>query len=399
MKGKKMEKRKIFVSIISFIILILLLFFIPTTLASDQIIVSFDPSLNKPPSQPINPNPSNGTKDVETTVTLSVNVYDETSSTVDAYFYDASDDSLIGVDYNVPADWSTASTTWSGLQENTTYRWYAIANDSEYENVSEIWNFTTALSLPPPPPPDNLPPVANITGPSMGYVNETLIFYANESYDPDGNITGYRWDFNNDGLFDTDWGTDVIIDHIFLSPGNYTIKLQVKDNENATAIAYHNITIIPLEPPLQLPVAQANGPYHGLIYENITFNSTGSYDPDGTIVNYTWYFGDNQTSYLQNPIHAYEKAGNYTIILTVADNDNLTNSSVTKAYITVNETGEEEEEPDVEDEERLFMLSIIPYLLAIILTTIIMLYRLRKYKKLQTTKKKVSKLWFQKKKL
>jgi len=376
-----MEKRKIFISVI----LISFLFFIPTTLASDQIIVSFNPDFNKPPSQPINPNPSNGSKDVETPVTLSVNVYDETSTTVDAYFYDASDDSLIGVNYNVPADWSTASTTWSGLQENTIYRWYAIANDSEYENVSEIWNFTTALSPPPPPPPppDNLPPIANITGPSTGYINEALIFYADKSYDPDGSITGYRWDFKNDGLFDTDWGTDVIIDNIFLSPGNYTIKLQVRDNENAMAIAYHNIKIIPLEPPLQLPIVQTNGPYHGLIYENITFNSTGSYDPDGTIVNYTWFFADNQISYLQNPIHAYEKAGNYIIILAVIDNDNLINSSVTKVYITVNETGEEKEP---EDEVRLYMLSIIFVLISSIVATFIIFYNRRRKNRRQQRK-------------
>ncbi len=38
----------------------------------------------------------------------------------------------------------------------------------------------------PPSPPSNIPPVANITGPRIGYVNQSLIFSAHYSYDLDG---------------------------------------------------------------------------------------------------------------------------------------------------------------------------------------------------------------------
>ena len=347
MKRKKREKRKNPLLTFAFIILISILFSIPKTIANDQIITSFYP-INQPPSQPINPNPPNGATDIDTTVTLSVIVYDETSNTVDVYFYDASDDSLIGIDYNVTSDWSNASVTWSGLEGNTIYQWYAIANDSQYENRSNTWTFTTRYTSGGGsgeiiPPILNQPPYANITGPLFGYVNQTLIFSANYSFDPDGTITHYRWDFENDGLFDIDWIQDVIVTHTYSKPGNYTVKLQVRDQHGAISTDTNVIIIKQLEPHLQLPVARANGPYTSFTNVNITFNSTGSYDPDGIIVNYTWHFGDKNISYLKNPIHSYTKPGNYIVYLTVVDNDNLSNSAVLSIYIRETETKKEKE--------------------------------------------------------
>ena len=448
MKGKK--KRKASLSFIIFTILIPLLFLIPTAWANSQISISFDPRPNESPARPINIYPSDGATDIEIPVTLQVSVYDESSSTVDVYFYNGLDNASIGVDYDVSADWSTAMVIWSGLQYETNYSWYVVVNDSEYENASETWIFATRPNQPsiiynneypqnastnievsvtchievsdedadlmtiywyenstgswilrqtnasvgngtyywtfsqassysttyywkvavndsianttavyyfttkpqpsappssPPSSPPNQKPVANITGPLTGYVNQTLLFSAQHSYDPDGIITHYRWDFDNDGLFDTDWIEDILVAHTYSCPGNYTVKLQVKDNDGAISTDSYIILIKQLEPPLQLPVAQANGPYMSFTNENITFNSTGSYDPDGTIVNYTWDFGDKNTSHMENPIHSYAKQGNYIVFLTVVDNDNLSNTAIASIYIRDPEPEEEKEQP------------------------------------------------------
>jgi len=189
----------------------------------------------------------------------------------------------------------------------------------------------------PPSPPINIPPVANITGPRIGYVNQSLIFSAHYSYDPDGILIEYRWDFENDGLFDTEWTKEILITHSYFNPGNYTIKLQVKDDNQATGVTQLIITIIQLTPPLQLPIAQANGPYQAYANQTITFHSNDSYDPDGIIVNYTWDFGDKTLSYEQNPVHRYTQPGNYIAILTVRDNDNLSNIALASVYIREHE--------------------------------------------------------------
>ena len=190
--------------------------------------------------------------------------------------------------------------------------------------------------LPPYEPPstvENIPPIANITGPIIGYVNQSLIFSAHYSYDPDGRVVEYRWDFENDGLFDTEWTKEILITHSYSTPGNYTIKLQVKDNDQATGITQLVITIIRLTPPLQLPIARANGPYQAYVNQTITFYSNNSYDPDGIIVNYTWDFGDKTLSYEQNPEHMYTQSGNYIAILTIRDTDNLSNIALASVYI------------------------------------------------------------------
>lgn len=89
----------------------------------------------------------------------------------------------------------------------------------------------------------------------------------------------------------------------------------------------------------QSPIANANGPYTGVVGSTITFSSAGSSDPDGSISNYQWDFGDGTTSSQSAPIHSYTTAGNYTITLTVTDNDGASNSASTSATITSDNGG------------------------------------------------------------
>jgi PKD repeat protein len=60
-----------------------------------------------------------------------------------------------------------------------------------------------------------------------------------------------------------------------------------------------------------------------------------SYDPVGDIVNWTWDFGDGNSSFNQHPTHQYNNPGTYTVFLTVIDNDGA-NDSVSKDVIVNN---------------------------------------------------------------
>jgi len=371
---------------ITILILLTLSFLVlmPITLANDQIVISFDPDPGNPPEINLLA-PADGATGQPTTVTLSAEVYDETNDPVDVYFYDATDDSLIGVDYDVPSDWSTASVVWSGLSNGQTYLWYAIARVHGYSTKSATWDFKTVKSSPPSgddggggggfiPMPPNQDPIAKITAPTIGYVNETLVFYGYYSIDKDGYLIGYQWDFDGDGEYETGWLEDLLITHNFSSPGNYTVVLQVKDDDGAINTSEpHTIQIIELEEPLQLPFPVTNGPFYAYTNDIIRLSSEGSYDPDGIIVNYTWNFGDGNKSYLENPNHSYSEPGNYTIILTVKDNDNLTNSVSTKAVII-----DERERPPAKDDQP-FML-ILFLIIVIIATIIILIIRSKTYK-------------------
>jgi outer membrane protein assembly factor BamB/Mg-chelatase subunit ChlD len=72
----------------------------------------------------------------------------------------------------------------------------------------------------------------------------------------------------------------------------------------------------------QPPVANADPDKTVFEGDIVYFDSSGSYDPDGTIVNYDWNFGDGSPhSNMENPRHIFNYAGNYTVTLTVTDDE------------------------------------------------------------------------------
>jgi PKD repeat protein len=57
-------------------------------------------------------------------------------------------------------------------------------------------------------------------------------------------------------------------------------------------------------------------------------------DTDGNIASYSWDFGDGNTGTGVGPVHTYNAPGNYTVKVTVVDNDGLEGTGQTTADIT-----------------------------------------------------------------
>jgi len=93
-------------------------------------------------------------------------------------------------------------------------------------------------------------------------------------------------------------------------------------------------------------LADANGPYYGLI--NMPLNFSGSalygYPP------YSWFwdFGDGDSSDEQNPSHIYDSPGNYTVILNVSDDSGNTSEDTTWAWIQ--ESNDPPDKPNIDGE-------------------------------------------------
>jgi len=85
---------------------------------------------------------------------------------------------------------------------------------------------------------------------------------------------------------------------------------------------------------LQPPVAEAGLPYSGNEGSPIDFNASGSNDPDGTIAQYEWDFGDGFTATGISPTHAYGDNRVYTVTLTVTDDDGLTSIDTTEVTVS-----------------------------------------------------------------
>jgi PKD repeat protein len=67
---------------------------------------------------------------------------------------------------------------------------------------------------------------------------------------------------------------------------------------------------------------------------SVSFNGTASFDPDGTIVNYAWTFGDGSTGSGATPAHSYSVAGTYSVKLNVTDNSGSTAVNTQTVAIT-----------------------------------------------------------------
>jgi parallel beta-helix repeat protein len=78
-------------------------------------------------------------------------------------------------------------------------------------------------------------------------------------------------------------------------------------------------------------------PPNPTVNQSITFNASNSRDPDGTITNYEWDFGDGNTTNTTNPIltHSYICGGNYTVTLTVVDNVGATDTEIKNVIVSI----------------------------------------------------------------
>ena len=87
----------------------------------------------------------------------------------------------------------------------------------------------------------------------------------------------------------------------------------------------------------QLPVADAGGDKVVYVDEDVNFDGSSSSDPDGSIVAYEWDFGDGSTGSGEVVTHEYSEKGDYTVILTVTDNDGAKDTD--KIFVHVKEGG------------------------------------------------------------
>ena len=85
---------------------------------------------------------------------------------------------------------------------------------------------------------NNEPPVAQISGPTNGMVDEDLAFSGGGSYDPDGKIVAYKWEFGDGTMV-----TGRFVRHRYEGPGTYQVKLTVTDNDGSKGEATKDITI------------------------------------------------------------------------------------------------------------------------------------------------------------
>jgi PKD repeat protein len=137
-------------------------------------------------------------------------------------------------------------------------------------------------------------------------------------------IVSYSWNFG-DG--DSDSGRTV--DHDFEEPGTYSVRLTVTDSIGRSESTAQTLTVTPSA----LPTADfIFSPTSVRVGQTVNFNASASRPPaGGTIVKYTWDFGDGSPRVdTGSPVigKSYATANTFNVTLIVTDNGGRT--SLTK---------------------------------------------------------------------
>ncbi len=119
----------------------------------------------------------------------------------------------------------------------------------------------------------NRPPVAEAGGPYVGDEGTAIKLDASGSADPDGDTLSYRWDFDNDGTWDTDWLDEPTVTHTWHDNWSGTVRVEVSDGRlSDTAVA--EVTILNVAPTATI---WNDGPVtYG---ELVTVGFSGAFDP------------------------------------------------------------------------------------------------------------------------
>ncbi|MEW6070515.1 MAG: PKD domain-containing protein, partial [Candidatus Thermoplasmatota archaeon] len=209
---------------------------------------------------------------------------------------------------------------------NTTYTYYDVRVYNATFGLRDTWDATAedicVVTVVP-----NKPPVAN-AGPDRFVRYYTYVtFDGSKSYDIDGVIINYTWDFGDGSV-----GYGVNCAYVYTTPGTYTVTLTVKDDDGATNSDICIVTVTDNRP----PVANAGPDQYVYVHQIVQFNGSASFDPDGNIANYTWDFNDpyNQTSgYGATPTHIYTYPGIYRVTLTVTDDKGAKATDICLIYV------------------------------------------------------------------
>lgn len=210
---------------------------------------------------------------------------------------------------------SITDTTYTDLDLSSgDYDYYVIANYVDPAGSSEESNHASVsiVSL----------PVAAFSGtPTSGDMPLTVLFT-----DASSDATSWSWDFGDGGN-----STDQNPSYQYVAPGTYTVSLTATNSYGSdTETKTNYITVNALQ-----AVAQFEGNPTESNYDTLTVFFTNLSD---NADDFSWDFGDENTSIEISPSHQYMAPGVYTVSLVASNNFN-SDTETKDGYIVVHGVG------------------------------------------------------------
>ncbi len=227
---------------------------------------------------------------------------------------------------------NAVTTTVTGLTQGV-YRFRLQITDNNGATADATVQVTVNAAL-------NQPPVANAgADKTITLPTNSVVLNGTASNDTDGTITTYTWSKISGPAAGAIASANAVTTNVTgLTQGVYRFRLQVTDNNGATADATVQVTVNAA--PNQSPVANTGDNQVLRLPVNYTqLDGRASTDPDGQIVSYRWTYVSGPANFvLTDPSAAFTSLsglvqGNYVFSLTVTDDNGA--SHTTEVGITV----------------------------------------------------------------
>ncbi|MCX6664577.1 MAG: PKD domain-containing protein [Euryarchaeota archaeon] len=193
----------------------------------------------------------------------------------------------------------------------------------------------TNAPAPPSRKHGNHAPTADGTArePYSGFAGEDLVFDGSRSYDRDGYIVSWSWDFG-----DGNTGSGAVVSHVYSAEGKFIVRLTVTDEKGSSNL-YSTKAVITLAnyPPSDPLVYGPTTGTKNTVYEYTAVSS----DPDYDTIQYVFTWGDGNTTSTEfipsgtvvvKP-HFWAVAGVYTLSVKALDGETESGSTVITVLI------------------------------------------------------------------
>ncbi len=170
-------------------------------------------------------------------------------------------------------------------------------------------------------------PVAVISAPPQGQTGQAVNFDASQST-ASSPIVSWLWNFGDGATAD-----GLTIPHAYANPGTYNVTLTVTDQNGKSNSANQLITIADPPQPNQPPVPVIGGPTQIEAGLPATFNASGT-QHTGQLTAINWDFGDGVTASGEVVNYVYPTPGNYTVTLSVTDDQGQSASTTQTITVT-----------------------------------------------------------------
>ncbi|MFQ5489803.1 MAG: PKD domain-containing protein, partial [Phycisphaerae bacterium] len=271
---------------------------------------------NSPPKAQFTANPPSGVVPLEVQFDATASSDGETPNNQLVFEWNFDDPGSAGNDTTTG---QTASHTFAKVGE------YNVQLTVRDGNNAEATASRTVVGLDPSVagevPTAVIVPLSAITGTAPLVVTVD----ASGSSDPQNDALSYSWNFGDPNSGGLNTATTVVADHTYAVAGTFTISLTVSDGQH-TGLATLVVTVTAEDEEVENQPPSASftaDPTEGDAPLTVTFDASGSSDPDGDALNFFWNFGDGSSDDGLQAVHTYSLPGTYTVTLTAVDSGNL----------------------------------------------------------------------------